>query len=142
MPAQVLLGLGMGTAFAAGMSLATYGVEPHEAGVASAMLNTFQQVGGSIGTALLNTIAASAAAGWAADHVARTGDTTSQLQAATHGYTTVFWWAAAILTVAAAVIVICVRAGEQRPSELAGEDTNNPAYVADDTDQIRTVLSH
>src|SRR3954451_19845586 len=73
MPAQVLLGLGMGTAFAAGMNLATYGVEPHEAAVASAMLNSSQQVGGSIGTALLNTIAASAAAGWAADHVARTG---------------------------------------------------------------------
>ena len=67
-PAQILLGLGMGTAFTPGMNLATYGVQPQDAGVASAMLNTSQQVGGSIGTAVLNTIAASATAGWIASH--------------------------------------------------------------------------
>ena len=57
---MLLLGLGMGTAFMPAMSLATHGVEPRDAGVASAMVNTSQQVGGAIGTALLNTIAASA----------------------------------------------------------------------------------
>ena len=55
---MLLLGLGMGTAFMPAMSLATHGVEPRDAGVASAMVNTSQQVGGAIGTALLNTIAA------------------------------------------------------------------------------------
>ncbi len=53
LPAQLLLGLGMGTAFMPAMSLATLGVDPRDAGVASAMVNTSQQVGGAIGTALL-----------------------------------------------------------------------------------------
>ena len=69
LPAQVLLGLGMGTAFMPAMSLATQGVEPRDSGVASAMVNTSQQVGGAIGTALLNTIAASATTSYIADHI-------------------------------------------------------------------------
>ena len=66
MPATVLLGVGMGAAFMPAMTLATQGIRPQDAGVASAMVNTSQQVGGSIGTALLNTIAASATTGWIA----------------------------------------------------------------------------
>lgn len=69
LPAMLLLGLGMGTAFMPAMSLATLGVEPRDAGVASAMVNTSQQVGGAIGTALLNTIAASATTSYIADHI-------------------------------------------------------------------------
>ena len=60
-PALVLLGLGIGLVFAPAINTATAGVEAHDAGVASASVNTSQQVGGSIGTALLNTLAASAA---------------------------------------------------------------------------------
>ncbi|MFD0403653.1 MFS transporter, partial [Kitasatospora sp. NPDC127121] len=66
LPGLVLMGLGMGTAFMPAMSLATHGVQPRDAGVASAMVNTSQQVGGAIGTALLNTIAASATTSWLA----------------------------------------------------------------------------
>jgi predicted MFS family arabinose efflux permease len=119
LPAQILLGLGMGTAFTPGMNLATYGVQPHDAGAASAMLNTSQQVGGSVGTALLNTIAASATAGWLASHsgtgsVGGSGDLASA--AATHGFTTAFWWAAGILALAAVIVAVCVRAGEDSDS--------------------------
>lgn len=71
LPAMVLLGLGMGTAFMPAMSLATAGVQPRDAGVASAMVNTSQQVGGAIGTALLNTIAASATTSYVKDHIAQ-----------------------------------------------------------------------
>ena len=67
LPALLLLGLGMGPP-SCRHAPATAGVRPDDAGVASAMLNTSQQVGGSIGTALLNTIAASATAGWFASH--------------------------------------------------------------------------
>jgi predicted MFS family arabinose efflux permease len=120
LPAQVLLGLGMGTAFTPGMNLATYGVQPQDAGAASAMLNTSQQVGGSIGTALLITVAASATAGWAASHASSIGSAISTSQrasaAATHGYTTAFWWAAAILALAAAVVAVCVNAGDDHAS--------------------------
>jgi EmrB/QacA subfamily drug resistance transporter len=103
LPAQIVLGLGMGTAFTP--DLATYGVRPEDAGIASAMLNTSQQIGGSIGTALLNTIAAGATTAWAATHA---GDAAG---AAVHGYTTAFWWAAGVLVLAAAIIAACVTAG-------------------------------
>ena len=107
LPAQLLLGLGMGTAFMPAMSLATHGVEPRDAGVASAMVNTSQQVGGAIGTALLNTIAASATTAYVAAHAA--GATTPaaqkllQPQAMVHGYTSAIWWAVGILVVAAVI---------------------------------------
>ena len=60
LPGLLLMGFGLGLVFASAMATATFGVEPHDAGVASAMVNTMQQVGGSIGTALLSTLAASA----------------------------------------------------------------------------------
>ena len=58
LPAELLLGLGMGGVFATAFNTGTQGVGPRDAGVASAMVNTSQQVGGSLGTALLNTVAA------------------------------------------------------------------------------------
>src|SRR5205823_4538228 len=61
LPPLLVMGVGMGLIFAPAMSMATAGVAAHDAGVASAMVNTSQQVGGSIGTALLNTLATSAA---------------------------------------------------------------------------------
>jgi hypothetical protein len=56
----------MGCIFAPAFSTATLGVEGSEAGVASAMVNTSQQVGGSVGTSLLSTIFASAVASYTA----------------------------------------------------------------------------
>jgi hypothetical protein len=56
----LMIGFGMGAIFAPAMNAATSGVEERDAGVASAMVNTSQQIGGSIGTALLNSLAASA----------------------------------------------------------------------------------
>ncbi|GGK02681.1 MFS transporter [Pilimelia anulata] len=61
LPQLVMMGLGLGLIIAPSMNVATAGVDPHDAGVASATVNTVQQVGGSIGTALLNTLATSAA---------------------------------------------------------------------------------
>jgi hypothetical protein len=62
LPAQILFGLGMGVVMAPAMSYATHEVNLRDAGVASAMANTAQQIGGSIGVALLNTLATSATA--------------------------------------------------------------------------------
>ncbi|MEV0493929.1 MFS transporter [Streptomyces atratus] len=116
LPAQVLLGLGMGTAFMPAMSLATHGVEPRDSGVASAMVNTSQQVGGAIGTALLNTVAASAATAYATSHAAlgATDPQLLKLQSMVHGFTGAIWWAVGILVVAAAIAVTFINAG--RPS--------------------------
>jgi EmrB/QacA subfamily drug resistance transporter len=93
LPALLITGLGMGSIFAPAFSTATLGVDQSDAGIASAMVNTSQQVGGSVGTALLSTIFASAAASYAHVH-AHAANLTSV--AAIHGYTTAFYWAAGI----------------------------------------------
>ena len=64
LPAEVLLGLGISCVMVPAFSTATQGVEPREAGIASATVNTAQQIGGSLGTAILNTIATTASAGF------------------------------------------------------------------------------
>src|ERR1700686_2140673 len=89
LPGLVVLGVGMGCIFAPAFSTATLGVEGREAGVASAMVNTSQQIGGSVGTSPLSTIFASAAARYTADHLHAAGLANA---AVAHGYTPAFWW--------------------------------------------------
>jgi EmrB/QacA subfamily drug resistance transporter len=114
LPALVLLGLGMGTAFMPAMSLATHGVQPRDAGVASAMVNTSQQVGGAIGTALLNTIATSATTAYAKGHAATASSPKLlQLQSMVHGYTAAIAWAVGILLLSAAIATTLITAGRQ-----------------------------
>ncbi|MER6434931.1 MULTISPECIES: MFS transporter [unclassified Streptomyces] len=124
LPAQLLLGLGMGTAFMPAMSLATYGVQPQDAGVASAMVNTSQQVGGAIGTALLNTIAASATTSYIADHIGGAASKPQQqlvqLQGLVNGYTNAIWFAVGILVVAATIAVTLVNTGRPDMSSTVG----------------------
>jgi EmrB/QacA subfamily drug resistance transporter len=93
LPGLIIIGLGMGCVFAPAFSTATLGVSGNEAGVASAMVNTSQQVGGSVGTALLSTLFASAVSSYAASHHGAPGLGNA---ASIHGYTTAFWWAAGI----------------------------------------------
>jgi len=106
LPALLVMGLGLGFVFAPAMSTATLGVAPHDAGVASAMVNTSQQVGGSIGTALLSTLAASAVTGYLGDHGPQ-----AVAQATVHGYTTAFWWSAAIFAVGAISAAVLMKSG-------------------------------
>ena len=70
LPAEVLLGLGISCVMVPAFSTATQGVEPREAGIASATVNTAQQVGGSLGTAVLNTVATTATAGFVGSRAA------------------------------------------------------------------------
>ncbi|MPY63286.1 MFS transporter [Streptomyces spongiae] len=139
LPAQVLLGLGMGTAFMPAMSLATLGVEPRDAGVASAMVNTSQQVGGAIGTALLNTIAASATTSYITDHIGGAASKSQaqliQLQGMVHGYTNAIWFAVGILVLSAAIAFTFVTAG--RPG-ASPSDTNETT----DEDVMVPVIAH
>ena len=108
LPGLMVIGVGLGLVFAPIQNAATAGVEPADAGVASAMINTVQQVGGSIGTALLSSFAASAAAGYVADHAA--GPQTVAL-ATLHSYHTVFWWSAGFFVVCAVVAAVLFRSG-------------------------------
>ncbi|QXE36384.1 DHA2 family efflux MFS transporter permease subunit [Streptomyces sp. GMY02] len=120
LPAQLLLGLGMGTAFMPAMSLATYGIEPRDAGVASAMVNTSQQVGGAIGTALLNTIAASATTSYITSHATAGGNPQLlELRGMVEGYSSAIWWAVGILAVAAVIAVTAINTGRPGSSPAA-----------------------
>ncbi|MFE7619047.1 MFS transporter [Streptomyces sp. NPDC057496] len=134
LPAQLLLGLGMGTAFMPAMSLATHGVEPRDSGVASAMVNTSQQVGGAIGTALLNTIAASAATAYADSHAAlgATAPELLKLQSMVHGFTGAIWWAVGILLVAAAIAVTFINAGRPTSAPVSGGTGSGDADGVED----------
>jgi hypothetical protein len=89
----------------------------HDAGVASAMVNTMQQVGGSIGTALLSTLASSAVTSYASGHQP-SPDVAAQ--AAVHGYTTAFWWAAGIFAVGS-LLTSLLLTSKARDAVPAGE---------------------
>ncbi|MGW1208297.1 MFS transporter [Streptomyces sp. NPDC002499] len=104
LPPLVVAGLGLGCVLPPAMSLGTYGVAAPDAGVASATVNTMQQIGGSIGTALLNTIAATATATFLATH--NTSDRTVDAQASIHGYVTAYWWAAGIFALGAVTAAV------------------------------------
>ncbi len=121
LPAQLLLWLGMGTAFMPAMSLATHGIEPRDAGVASAMVNTSQQVGGAIGTALLNTIAASATTAYITSHAAgATNEQLLQAQAMVYGYASAIWWAVGILAVSATIALTLINTGRPGTTTVVG----------------------
>jgi EmrB/QacA subfamily drug resistance transporter len=107
LPAELVLGLGLGLTFVPVSSLALVGVPEHDAGAASATLNATQQVGASLGTALLNTIYTTAVANYVAGHLPPSPRT--QLEALVHGYTTAFAWGAAILVASAVVIMVFIR---------------------------------
>jgi EmrB/QacA subfamily drug resistance transporter len=118
LPSLILVGAGMGSVFAPSIGTATLGVKPDEAGIASALTNASQQVGGSIGTALLSTIFASAAAGYAATH---THVTNLANVAQVHGETTAFWWStgAYALGLLVAAFVLPTPHGWRRPRQQA-----------------------
>ena len=118
----LIAGLGLGLTIAPSMNTGTFGVEPQDAGVASATLNAGQQIGGSIGTSLLNSVASSAAASYLAAHISAGtlvhGRPGAQLEslALVHGYTTGFWWAAAIFAGGAIICGALLRRGPLTPA--------------------------
>jgi EmrB/QacA subfamily drug resistance transporter len=109
LPSLILIGVGFGLVIAPSFATATLGVPRHDSGVASAMVSTSQQVGGSIGIALLSTLAVSAAT----DAVATHGPGP---MAAVEGYVTAFWWAAATFTAGAIVTGALLRSGVKVPA--------------------------
>ena len=104
------MGVGLGFVFASAMATATLGIDPRDAGVGSAMVNTTQQVGGSVGTALLSTLFASAVSSFATDNAGSLSAGQLAAEASMHGYTTAFWWAAGILAVGGIISTFLLRA--------------------------------
>jgi EmrB/QacA subfamily drug resistance transporter len=123
LPGLLLTGVGMGCVFAPAFSTATLGVRNSDAGIASAMVNTSQQVGGSIGTALLSTIFASSAASFASTHVRTAGLASA---ASIHGYTTAFEWAAGLFAVGLMVaIFVLPKDGAARARAVQTQASND-----------------
>jgi EmrB/QacA subfamily drug resistance transporter len=115
LPAELLISLGMGLVFVPLSSVALIGIADHDAGVGSALLNTTQQIGGALGTALLNTLFASAVAAYLVAH----GKGASG-PASIHGYHVAFAVGAGMLAVALVAVIALVRAGrEDIPAEGA-----------------------
>ncbi|MGP4111954.1 MFS transporter [Streptomyces sp. 4N509B] len=150
LPAQVLLGLGLGLTFMPSMSLATHGVGPRDAGVASAMANTSQQLGAAIGTALLNTIATSATAAHRAAHAdaaARSGPPGArrlELESLVHGYTTALGWCVGLLAVASLLsftVISAGRPGAQGAGGVPPARTGSATGPSDDTTDGRQPAS-
>ncbi|HEX6394535.1 MAG TPA: MFS transporter [Acidimicrobiales bacterium] len=107
LPAELMVSLGLGTAFVPMSSAALIGVDESDAGVASALVNTTQQTGGSLGVALLSTVAASATTGYLASHH---GVHSAFAAATVHGYTTAFAISGVLLAGAAVVSLLLLRA--------------------------------
>jgi MFS family permease len=117
LPALLIMGLGFGTIFATAVNSATAGVPPRDSGVASALVNTMQQVGGSIGISVLSTITAIATASYLISH--HTGPGAPAI-AATHGYTLAFTISAALL-VLGAVLAALMLPSRKRLEEITSE---------------------
>src|SRR5438128_4600906 len=123
LPGLLLLGLGLGLIFAQAIITATAGVAREDSGVASALVNTMQQVGGSIGTSALSTIALSATATYLIGHG------TSPLApaiAATHGYTIAFGVSAGLLGLGF-ILAIVLLPSWRRLADLRDAGASTPA---------------
>jgi hypothetical protein len=114
----------MGLIFVPLSATALFAVSNHDAGVASAVLNTAQQIGGSVGIAFLNTIAASATAAYIVANNVDSSDANAQVE----GYVEAFMWGAGILAVAGLIWVTLVRVTKKDMSaedQIASNSTND-----------------
>jgi EmrB/QacA subfamily drug resistance transporter len=138
LPAFIGMSLGMGFVFVPLSSTALSGVGNHDAGVASALLNTTQQVGGSLGTALLNTIFTTALGGYLATHAitATTSPAVAKSVAAhgaIYGYNVAFTVSAFLLAAGAILAIVFIR----KPVAVAASDPD-----ATDAAAVEPALAH
>jgi EmrB/QacA subfamily drug resistance transporter len=116
LPGLVVMGLGMGLIFSSAMNTATSGVARDDAGVASATVNTMQQIGGSIGTALLSTLSASTVTAYLASHGTSKLD---QANAVLAGYHLSFWVSVGVFVIIAVVGGTLIERHSVRQQRLA-----------------------
>jgi EmrB/QacA subfamily drug resistance transporter len=127
LPYLLVLGFGSGLSVSPAFSTGTLGLTPQDAGVGSATLNTSQQIGGSIGTSLLNTLAAGAATSYL---VGRALTPANFQEALLHSYTTVFLWSSWVFVAGAIIAGLVLRSGDLKAltfeSSTAKVDTEAP----------------
>ena len=118
LPALLIMSSGMALVFIPLTTTSLHGVSNHDTGVASAMVNTSQQIGGSLGTALLNTVAATATATYATAHTSL--GKMVQPFAMTHGFTVAFKFSAGLLFIGALVLFFFINIGKDAVVETEG----------------------
>jgi EmrB/QacA subfamily drug resistance transporter len=124
LPYLLVLGVGFGLSMSTSFSTGTLGLAPHDAGVGSAVLNSSQQIGGSIGTALLNTLAAGAVSAYL---VGRAITPANLKAAALHSYTMAFLWSSLIFVGAAVLAALVFERGNL--AQLVGRTSTAPVEV-------------
>ena len=113
-PSEVLMSIGMANVFIPASNTALVGVGHHDAGVASAVLNTSQQVGGSLGTALLNTLFAGAVTSYLAANLTNPAQAGKLAPYAfIHGYHVSFFWGAVLLACALLTAIFLINARKE-----------------------------
>jgi EmrB/QacA subfamily drug resistance transporter len=127
LPGMVMLGIGMPCVFAPSFATATLGVARGDAGVASAMVNTSQQVGGAVGTAVLSTIFTHSTADYLASH-ARTA--TAAADASVHGYASAFTFALILFGIGFVIAAVVLPRRIQGPPQPVSAPTTRPAEGA------------
>ncbi len=121
LPPFLLIGIGVGTSFPAIMTLAMSGATPEDAGLASGLVNTSMQVGGSIGLAVLATLSTERTNSLLAD-----GE--GQLQALNSGYHLAYLIGAGLAAIAVAIAVFVLRAPEPGAMPAHAEGEPEPAF--------------
>ncbi len=120
LPAIIVMSSGLALFFIPSASTGLHNAGEHDAGVASAVLNTSQQIGGSLGAALLNTVAISSATTYAKSHTQLGAKV--QVFAQVHGFSTTFIYGAGFLLLAAIVIAFTINVGKDSLVEAEGGD--------------------
>jgi EmrB/QacA subfamily drug resistance transporter len=110
LPALIVMSTGLALFFIPSASTGLHNSGGHDAGVAGAVLNTSQQIGGSLGAALLNTVAISSASSYAASHTSLGAKV--QVAAQVHGFSTTFIYGAGFMILAAVVSFFCINVGK------------------------------
>jgi EmrB/QacA subfamily drug resistance transporter len=112
-PSLLIMSFGMALVFIPLTSTSLHGISGRDTGVASAMVNTSQQIGGSLGTALLSTIAVTASSNYSKTNNLAEGDMVGGAFAATHGFTVAFQFSAAFLFIGAIVLFFFINIGKE-----------------------------
>ncbi|SDD38018.1 drug resistance transporter, EmrB/QacA subfamily [Sanguibacter gelidistatuariae] len=102
LPGVIMLGMGLACLFVPLQNVALSGVDEHDAGVASAAVSSAQQIGGSIGTALITAF-------YAAAVTTSVAAGAEPLEALVDGYSVAFVWAGALILCAAPISFFLIK---------------------------------
>jgi EmrB/QacA subfamily drug resistance transporter len=136
----ILAAIGLGLVIAPVINTGTFGVAPQDAGVASATVTVGQQLGASVGTALLNSIFTAAVTAYLTAHLAQArliGRQALTGLALAHGYDTAFWWTAGIFAAGAVIGGTLLRRGPLRPTGTPPADHGEAATAQAEASQER-----